>query len=247
MKVDLSKPNSALISLINDYLKILPLDANLLIPPDRSKVIRGTGLDFESYKKYWLNPLFLTFPYLAIHQAVYEEVVIVPNLSKFIDEKIKHQQLLILKDDELTTQEMIIRDSVESKIAASTKYEPEMDNKSDRGEVKSLAYIHVKDLIYFCSNDSNALKLVELAEELETNLESLETLKLYEILYYLYKMKMAEKNQVRFLYKFHYFLTNNEKLINPNWNDFITGMDGLYHVAIEASTGKPTPLLKASS
>ncbi|CAM3232451.1 hypothetical protein FITA111629_11395 [Filibacter tadaridae] len=245
MKVDISRPNSALLSLIDDYLQVLPIDANLLIPSDRSKVLGDSAvLDLETYKKFWLNPLFLTFPYLAIHQAVYEEVTVKPELFKLINEKIDQQALLILNDEELTTEEKAIRQSVEYKIAASTNYEPEIDNKDDRGEVKSLAYIHVKDLIYFCSNDSNALRLVEHAEKLDTNLDSLITIKLYEIIYYLYIMKMAELKHMRFMYKFHYLSTTNEKKINPSWNDFKIGMDAIYNLAVANSTGKPTPILE---
>lgn len=242
MKVDLSQPNDALLSLIDNYAQILPIDANLLIPSDRSKVLGNQAvLDLVTYSKFWLNPLFKTFPYLAIHQAVYEEVIVKQELSRFIDEKISHQALIVLKDDELSDEEEAIRQSVEYKIAAFTKYEPEIDNKDDRGEVKSLAYIYVKDLIYFCSNDSNALRLVEHADKLETNLDSLITIRLYDIIYYLYKMHMAEFSHMRFMYKFHYLATSNEKNINPSWNDFKIGMDALYNSAVQTSTGKPTP------
>src|SRR5699024_2313129 len=97
-------------------------------------------------------------------------------------------------------------------------------------------------MIYFCSNDSNALRLVDHADALETNLESLTTIKLYEIIYYLYKMGMAEPKEMRFLYKFHYYLTSHEKRNNPNWNDFKTEMDHLYNQAVKERTSKPNPL-----
>lgn len=216
----------------------------LLIPPNRSKVLGPQAvLDFDFYRRIWLDPLFKTFPYLAIHQAVYEEVIVKPNLSRYIDNKIQQQALLLLKDEELTEEEEFIRRSVEQKIAAPTNYEPELDNKDDRGEVKSLAYIHVKELIYFCSNDSNALRLVEHADKLETNLDSLITLRLYEIIYYLVTLRMASPKTMRSLYKFHYLATRHEKSTNPNWQEFKEGMDTLYAHAIQKSTGKPTPLL----
>lgn len=242
MKVDLVNRNEALLSLINDYYQILPLDANLLIPSDRSKVTSSAILDFPFYKRIWLEPLFKTFPYLAIHQAVYDEVSVKPSLGNYIDQKIQQQVLMVLKDEDLTTDEESLRRSVERKIAAPTNYEPEIDNKDDRGEVKSLAHIFVKDMLYFCSNDSNALRLVEHADSLETNLDSLITIKLYEIIYYLYKMRMADSKEMRLLYRFHYFLTNHEKSSNPNWNDFKEGMDKLYDNAVNESTGKPTSI-----
>lgn len=242
MKVELENQNKALLSLIDDYYQILPLDANLLIPSDRSKVNATANLEFDFHRKIWLDPLFKTFPYLAIHQAVYDEVSVKPNLSGYIDQKIEQQVLILLKDEDLTVKEESIRKSVEKKIAAPTNYEPEIDNRDDRGEVKSLAHIYVKDLIYFCSNDSNALRLVDYAEKLETNLESMITIKLYEVMYYLYKMRMADPKEMRFLYKFHYYLTKFEKRANPNWGDFKSGMDMLYDNAVKVSTGKPTPL-----
>ncbi|TFJ93430.1 hypothetical protein [Lentibacillus salicampi] len=243
MKVDLENHNEALFTLIDNFSQILPLDANLLIPSDRSKVTPNASLDFNFYKRIWLDPFFKTFPYLAIHQAVYEEVVTTPNLSNYIKQKIQQQVLILLKDDDLTCEEHLLRNGVEQKIAASTNYEPEIDNRDDRGEVKSLAHIHVKELIYFCSHDSNALRLVDKAVTLETSLESLITIKLYEIIYYLSKLQMADSKEMRFLYKFHYYLTSHEKKTNPSWNDFRMGMDRLYDYAVKNSRGKPTPLL----
>lgn len=217
MRVDLSKPNKALLSLIESYDQILPLDANLLIPTDRSLVLgKQAILDLSTYKKWWLDPLFKTFPYLAIHQAVYDEVIVKPDLARYIDGKIQESVLIILNDEDLNETEEALCQTVEYKIAASTNYEPELNNKDDRGEVKSLAYIYVKDLLYFCSNDSNALRLVERAEELETNLEGLVTIKLYEIIYFLYKMKMTKIEYMRAMYKLHYWATSHEKRTNPS-------------------------------
>lgn len=243
MKVNLSHPNEALLSLIHNFTQVIPLDANILIPSDRTKIASSAALTFDLYKKHWLDPLFKTFPYLAIHESVYEEVAVKPDLSVFVDQKIKQQLLILLKDSDLTPEEELVRKSVEQKIAAPTKYDPEIDNKDDRGEVKSLAYIYVKNLVYFCSHDSNALRLVDYADQLETNLESLQTLKLYDMIYYLYKMRMAPLQSMRFLYKFHYYLAPNEKTMNPGWNEFKTGMDQLYDMAIKQSKGKPEPLI----
>jgi hypothetical protein len=37
MKVDLKAPNSSLISIFKDSTQVITLDANFLIPPDRSR------------------------------------------------------------------------------------------------------------------------------------------------------------------------------------------------------------------
>ena len=57
-------------------------------------------------------------------------------------------EIIIHKDSSLTEVEKILRDTVESKIASLTKYDPMLDNKDDYGEVKSLSYIAVKELSY---------------------------------------------------------------------------------------------------
>ncbi|MBP3040753.1 hypothetical protein J9303_14775 [Bacillaceae bacterium Marseille-Q3522] len=82
MKVNLTNRNEGFLSLIQNSFQVLPLDANILIPSDRSKVISNAKLEFDFYKRIWLDPLFKTFPYIAIHQAVYEEISVTINLSK---------------------------------------------------------------------------------------------------------------------------------------------------------------------
>ena len=64
---------------------IIFVDANFFIPPDRSKVgVKPIAL--ERYKEIWLEPLFNEFANLAVHEAVYEEIVS-DSLKKFIDSK----------------------------------------------------------------------------------------------------------------------------------------------------------------
>lgn len=63
-QVDLVHPNEALLELIQDFSQILPLDANLLIPPDCSKENRQiSAIDFDVYQKIWLHLLLYTFPH----------------------------------------------------------------------------------------------------------------------------------------------------------------------------------------
>lgn len=87
----------------------------------------------------------------------------------------------------------MVRAAIESKIAKYTNYEPEKDNRDDRGEVKSLAYIATKELLYFCSPDSNALKLIDKAEEWDTNLEGVNAIRVYEIIYFLMRAQAISR------------------------------------------------------
>ena len=74
MKINLTNPNPSLISIIEDPKQIITLDANFLIAPDRSPITRN-GIRFEQFKEIWLDPIFSVFPNLAIHEAVYDELV----------------------------------------------------------------------------------------------------------------------------------------------------------------------------
>ncbi len=104
----------------------------------------------------------------------------------------------------------------------------EEDNKDDRGEVKSLAFLAVKNLIYFASHDINAINLIENAEKWETGLDNISSLRLFELIYYLYKKSDVERKNLKMLYKFYYYLTKYEQSINIGWGDFIKEMDKIY-------------------
>jgi hypothetical protein len=139
-------------------------------------------------------------------------------------------QLLVHKDSSLSSEEQMLRDSIEEKIYPLTKYDPTLDNRDDRGEVKSLAYIAVKGLLYFAAHDSNAIQLIEKAEEWETGLDNVNAIKMYELIFYLYKTNGSDKKDLRILYKYQYYLTKYEKEINPEWGQFIEAMEALYPV-----------------
>ena len=149
MKIDLTSPNPALESIFNNPNQIITLDANFLIPPDRSKYAKRV-FDFQIFKQIWLDPIFKAFPNLAIHEAVYGELI-TPTVKSYIETNINATppNLLVHKDSSLTTEERVLRDTIEEKIYPLTKYNPILDNKDDRGEVKSLSYIAVKGLLYF--------------------------------------------------------------------------------------------------
>ncbi len=228
MKINLTHPNPAFISIIEAPKQIITLDANFLIAPDRSSITR-IGIRFEQFREIWLDPIFNVFPNLAIHEAVYDELIGI-SCQDYIDEKRdkKPPEIIIHKDGSLTGVEKILRDSIESRIASHTKYEPLLDNKDDRGEVKSLSYIAVKGLLYFAANDNNAIQLIEKSEEWSTGLDNVQAIKMYELIYYLHRNDLADKTAMKMLYKYQYYLTNCEKSTNPSWGDFTSSMDRLY-------------------
>ena len=165
MKINLTHPNPALISIIEDPEQIITLDANFLIAPDRRPITKR-GIGFEQFRAIWLDPIFRVFPNLAIHESVYDELVGI-SPQNYVDSKRDSNppEIIIHKDSSLTEVEKILRDTIESRIASHTKYEPLLDNKDDRGEVKSLSYIAVKGLLYFVAYDSNAIQLIEKTAE----------------------------------------------------------------------------------
>ncbi|NCC70524.1 hypothetical protein EOM09_03000 [bacterium] len=220
MKINL-KYNSSLVSIFENPNQIITLDANFLICPNR----KNLNFDFEVFKSIWLSPILESFSNLAIHESVYDELVDIKSKS-FVDNN--RHRIRIHKDSSLNSVEKILRNTIEARIAINTKYVIEEDNKDDRGEVKSLAHIAVKNYIYFASNDYNAINLIENAEEWNTGLDDMRAIKMYEIIYYLYKNNIVNGKTLRLLYKYQYHLTEREKSINPNWGEFITKMDKLY-------------------
>lgn len=228
MKVNLNHSNKALISIIENPSQIITLDANILIAPDRSSVT-NTKIGFEKFKKYWLDPIFHAFPNLALHEAVHEEIL-ESSVRNYLDIKMNSDppKMIIHRDSSLTELEKSLRDTVEAKIVPHTKYEPLIDNKADKGEVKSLCYIAVKELLYFAAHDNNAIQLIEKSKEWSTGLDNVQAIKMYELIYYLYKSKTSDKDAMRMFYKYYYYLTNREKSTNPNWGDFLVDMENLY-------------------
>ena len=82
MKVNLICHNPALISIFKHPEQTITMDANLLIPPVRSQCIER-GFGFSRFQKVWLDPIFAAFPNLAIHEAVYEELVM-PSVQSYV-------------------------------------------------------------------------------------------------------------------------------------------------------------------
>lgn len=228
MKINLAHPNPALISVIEEPEQIITLDANFLIAPDRRPITKR-GIRFEQFKEIWLDPVFSVFPNLAIHESVYDELVGASS-QNYVDSKrdSNPHEIIIHKDSLLSELEKNLRNTIESRIASHTRYEPLLDNKDDRGEVKSLSYIAVKDLLYFAAHDNNAIQLIEKSEEWSTGLDNVQAIKMYELIYYLHRKSLADKIAMKMLYKYQYYLTKREKSTNPCWGEFLFSMDSLY-------------------
>ncbi|MEQ8199515.1 MAG: hypothetical protein ABRQ27_16190 [Clostridiaceae bacterium] len=228
MKINLKEANSSLKSIFNNPNQIITLDANFLIPPDRSRHAKRS-FDFSLFKKVWLDPIFDAFSMIAIHEAVYDELVIT-TLQEYVETLKKEipPRILIHSDSSLTAVEKVLRDSIEAKIYPYTNYDPKLDNKDDRGEVKSLSYIAVKGLLYFAAHDNNALQLIEKAEQWSTGLDNVKAIQMYELIFYLYAKNKGDKNSLKMLYKYQYYLTDCEKRTNSEWGEFIKAMNILY-------------------
>jgi len=217
-------PNQPFINFLEDMSQTVVIDANLIIPPDRSSIFKDKSrtltIEFEKYSETFLEPLFNIFPSIAIHVAVYEEISNLESIKKYIDEKIiaSSGRIKVLKDDELNPLEESMRKTTEDKIAQFTNYNPSIDNSADRGEVKSIAHAVAKNYIYFSTNDSNAISLLE-REDLNPYLHSLGAIRFYEIIYAI-RVLNGNSNVLKGLYKLMYNLTPYEKKSNPDWSTF---------------------------
>lgn len=228
--VNLYTKNNGFNSILMDEKNIFIIDANILIPPDRSKEVKGLKeINFDFFRENWIEPFIDVFKPIGIHESVDKEFES-SKIKKFLDSKKGEvpPSIIIYYDSDLEEREIIYRNTIESKIARYTNYNPTIDNRDDRGEVKSLSYIATKKLIYFCSHDSNAIRLVEDSEKLETGLEDITAIKPYEIIYHFIKNGIGNKDNLRSLYKYMYYLTKKDKAKNPSWADFIEGMNSLY-------------------
>lgn len=228
MKVDLEMVHPALITIFENQNIPIFVDTNLFIPPDRSK-FKGISISFEEYKLFWLDALFDSFTNLSIHESVYDELV-KKDVISYVDEKINSSPklLTIRYDKDLKEIESQMFSTYLKSISKYSAYDPERDSKRDSAEVRSLAFMAVKEFVYFATNDDLPRRLIEYAEKLKTGLDNIRWLSFYNIIYFLYKKNCYDNSKLRMLYKNLYFLTNFEKNNNPNWDTFIKGMDKLY-------------------
>jgi len=106
---------------------------------------------------------------------------------------------------------MLLRNTIEDKISPLTYYDPKVDNKRDRGEVKSLAFVAIKGMLYFAAHDNQALLLIDKAEKWSTGLDNVQSIRMYELIYYLSAIGIGDKD-------------------NLNWGEFRNKMDMFYKV-----------------
>lgn len=230
MQIDLSQPNPAFSSLLTTPTELIAVDANFFLPPDRTNLKARTAYSFEQFRDIWIAPLHQLLPNLAIHEAV---------LAELVDER-PHQfaqaliesgippQLKLLRDSDLSPIEQAMRQTMELQIAPFTNFDPSRNNKDDRGEVKTLAHMAVKGYTFFVTNDANALRLIERADQLGTSLDALKTLHFYEGIYLLFRNGAMQLADAKNLYRYLYYMTKRERDGNPAWGDFCGGMDKLY-------------------
>lgn len=229
MKVDTKEINPAYQSIIQDPSQTVFLDANFFIPPDRSKLMNIKPYTFEHFKEIWLVPLLSEFTGLSVHESVYEELV-AEKLRIYADEQsnCNPRKLRIYHDSELNSKEKALLNYYIAKLAIHSQYDPHRDNAKDRGEVKSLSFMAVKQYLYFAANDALPVRLIKDADKLGTGLENMGIVQMYELIYFLYKTEKYDNKALRSLYKYQYYLSSGDKRENPEWGVFVEEMDKLY-------------------
>lgn len=230
MKVDTKEVNPAFQGIIQNPGQKVFLDANFFIPPDRSEVAKVRAYSFTDFKECWLIPLLSEFTGLAIHESVYDELV-ADSVKEYADEQTSciPSKLRIHYDSELSGLEEALRNTYINKIAVHSLYNPTRDNAKDRGEVRSLSFMAVKQFLYFATNDALPVRLIKDAAKLLTGLDDMQIVQMYELIYYLYKTGRYDNKALRILYKYQYYLTAGDKRINPEWGCFVEQMDLLYN------------------
>jgi len=85
------------------------LDADFLIPPYRDG-LTTQRIGFDKFKEIWLNPIFSAFLNLAIHEAVYRELVGTAPQT-YINTKLDSNPpgILIHRDSSLNEVEVIFK------------------------------------------------------------------------------------------------------------------------------------------
>ena len=230
MKVDTKEVNPAFQSIIQNPGQKVFLDANFFIPPDRSEVAKVRAYSFTDFKECWLIPLLSEFAGLAIHESVYDELV-ADSIKEYADEQTSciPSKLRIHYDSELSSSEEALRNTYINKIAVHSLYNPTRDNAKDRGEVRSVSFMAVKQFLYVAANDALPVRLIKDAAKLMTGLDDMQIVQMYELIYYLYKTGRYDNKALRILYKYQYYLTAGDKRINPEWGCFVEQMDLLYN------------------
>lgn len=229
MKVDTKEINPAFKSIKQDPSQTVFLDANFFIPPDRSNYLRVNPYVFDDFKNFWLIPLLSEFSGLAIHESVYDELV-EEKVKAYANEQFNAtpEKIKIYYDSDLDAAEVALMNYYIAKLAVHSQYDPTRDNKKDRGEVRSLSFMAVKQFLFFAANDALPVRLIKEADKLNTGLYDFGIVQMYELIYYLCKTGKYDNKQLRILYKYQYYLSPADKRSNPDWGTFIEQMDKLY-------------------
>ena len=229
MKVNTAFANASFLNLVENKDQIVFLDANFFIPPDRSNCINVKPVKFDWYKEKWLEPLLNEFKGASIHESVYAELVDT-IIKAFTDKNINSEpkRLTVFYNSELKENEKELMAFYVDKLAVHSQYDPDKDNAKDRGEVLSLSYMATKNYLFFAANDVLPIRLIRDADKLNTGLDDMGVIQMYELIYFLYRTNKYETKALRQLYKYQYYLTDAEKRMNPEWGIFIQKMDELY-------------------
>ncbi len=173
LRVDFKEKNPALVSLFENPGQTIFLDANFLIPPDRTKV-GAKPVSFQKYCEIWLDPVFDSFSDLAMHESVYGELV-EDHVKRYADVKCQESPpgLKVYSDTDLNAAEAALMQTYISRISPFSKYIPALKNSDDKGEVLSLSYMASKGFLYFASDDHLPIQLIRKAGELGTGLQDM--------------------------------------------------------------------------
>lgn len=230
MIIDTENINPAFVEMVNKPDQVFFLDANIIIPPDRSTIKdQIKPYRFEDYKDGFLEPLFQEFSHLAVHESVYEELVS-SSIKGYLDTKRTENptRIEVHYDKVLSDEECKHLAGFLNKLSIYSKYDPRVDNAKDRGEIRSLSYMAVRKYLYFAANDALAIRLINNAKELKTGLDDMGVIQLFELLFFLHTRKKYEDKKLKFIYRYIYHLTKRDKSDNPEWGGFIANMEQLY-------------------
>lgn len=230
MIIDTLTENSHFCSLLkNSQLPVL-LDANILIPPDRTSIsARCKPVSYSKYLTNLIEPLTHRFKNLCIHEAVRDEICMEAEKAA-LDALINKGSIKLVVDSSLSKSERILRNTIEKKILQTGlfEYNPHIRSSKDKGEVKTLSYAVAKRIPLFSSQDQMSLRVILKAEKLNTGIDSVGIIYFYEFLYALRKEIANNKEFLRKIYKDVYFFTKVDRLRNPEWGCFMQAMDSLY-------------------
>lgn len=228
MIVDTNTANPALETIFADPSAVIFLDTNIFIAPDR-KIPEYKGMSFTDYRAFFLDPLFESLDNLSIHESVFDEMV-ADSLRAFANEKMNCSpaKLKVYYDSALNKQEMALYTASVGQLAIQSGYQPSVDNSKDRGEVRSLAYMHTKSFLYISSSDNLVVRLVTQPDKYHSGLYDEEILRMYDLIYFLYRQGKYDKEGLRLMYRYLYHMTKQDAKKNPTWGEFITRMDNLY-------------------